>query len=240
VTSRPRYDEASDFYATMYGDSVSDPATAALLDLVGDVGGKRVLDIACGQGRVARALARRGADVVGVDVSGVMLDEALRIESSGPLGISYRHIDVTSRTRMPDAPYDVVTCSYGLTDIDDLDAVLNTVGSSLVPNGLFVFSIMHPCFPGWGSDVSASWPSDGSYFDEGWWRTTASSSPLRQRVGANHRTISTYVNALSRVGLFLETVREPLPPEKWIGNPVPISLIARCRRMPSPAADACR
>jgi 2-polyprenyl-3-methyl-5-hydroxy-6-metoxy-1,4-benzoquinol methylase len=237
VTSRPRYDEASDFYATMYGDSVSDPATAALLDLVGDVGGKRVLDIACGHGRVARALARRGADVVGVDVSSVMLGVARRIENSDPLGISYRNIDVTSRSPMPDTPYDIVTCSYGLTDIDDLDAVLHTVGSSILPDGLFVFSIMHPCFPGWGSDVSASWPTNGNYFDEGWWRSTASSSRLRQRVGANHRTISTYVNALSRVGLLLETVREPVPPEEWIGDPVPMNFIARCRRMPAPAAD---
>jgi hypothetical protein len=49
-----RYDGVADLYEAMFGDSVEDPATAALLDLVGEVAGQRVLDIPCGSGRVAR------------------------------------------------------------------------------------------------------------------------------------------------------------------------------------------
>ena len=71
-----RYDDIADFYAAETGDDVSDPATAATLALLGDVTGMRLLDLACGQGRVSRELARRGARVVGIDLSSALLEEA--------------------------------------------------------------------------------------------------------------------------------------------------------------------
>jgi hypothetical protein len=50
-----RYDhEIVDVYATMMGDAVADPATSALLDLLGDISGLRVLDLPCGEGRARR------------------------------------------------------------------------------------------------------------------------------------------------------------------------------------------
>ena len=56
-----RYDnEVAATYSAMLGDTVEDPGTAALLDLLGEVSGMRVLDLPCGEGRVARELARRG------------------------------------------------------------------------------------------------------------------------------------------------------------------------------------
>jgi 2-polyprenyl-3-methyl-5-hydroxy-6-metoxy-1,4-benzoquinol methylase len=52
--------------------------------------GLRVLDLACGQGRLSRELARRGARVVGLDISNELLDKARAVEKDEPLGISYR------------------------------------------------------------------------------------------------------------------------------------------------------
>ena len=102
----------------------------------------------------------------------------------------------------------------GLSEIDDLDGVLATVVRCLRPGGRFVFSILHPCFPGAG-DISGSWPSGGGYFDEGRWTAAGSRSTLRQQVGANHRMLSTYVVALARHGLNLDVLREPAPPAEW-------------------------
>ena len=64
-----RYDHIADFYDATAGQAVTDPATAALLDLAGDVRRMRVLDVACGPGRVARELVHRGAQVTGLDIS---------------------------------------------------------------------------------------------------------------------------------------------------------------------------
>src|SRR5215831_6650399 len=90
-----RYDRIADFYDARAGQSVTDPATAALLELAGDVGGLRLLDLACGQGRVARELARRGARVTGLDISAALLGKAIAAETLEPFGIHYAQCDVT-------------------------------------------------------------------------------------------------------------------------------------------------
>lgn len=51
--TQARYDAVADFYTSGF-DSTDDPATRALLDLLGPVAGLRVVDVACGHGRVSR------------------------------------------------------------------------------------------------------------------------------------------------------------------------------------------
>jgi len=84
-----RYDEFAEWYEQWIGDAT--PLIAAHSDLLPAVTGERVLDIACGQGRMSRYLARLGADVVGVDISAAMLGKARAI---GPEDIFYVRADV--------------------------------------------------------------------------------------------------------------------------------------------------
>src|SRR5258708_40057570 len=91
----PRYNEIADPYHDTVGDTPPDPATAALLELTGSVSGRRLLDLACGQGRIARALARRGAGVVGVDISEALLERARAAERRDGLVITYLYGDVS-------------------------------------------------------------------------------------------------------------------------------------------------
>jgi SAM-dependent methyltransferase len=229
VDGRPaRYDAAADDYVTMFGDRVDDPATATLLQMLGDVRGTRVLDAPCGEGRVGRALARGGAQVIGVDLSAVLLDKARAAEAREPLGIEYMLADVSSADALGGVRVAVVVCSFGLSDIDDLDGALETFRHVLNAAGTFVFSILHPCFPGLGSVASSSWPP-GGYFTEGWWRADAAESDLRRAVGSNHRTLSTYLNGFRRHGFELEEFAEPPPPPEWPATPVPMFLVGRCR-----------
>ena len=230
-----RYDAVADFYVADVGDRVDDPATAALLELAGLQEGAEVVDIACGHGRVSRAAARRGASVFGVDLSERLLAAAEAAEREEPLGIRYANVDVTSPDVLRHAAFDVVLCNFGLSDIDDLDGALATVSRSLRPAGSFVFSILHPCFPGWGDRAASAWPTGDGYFHEGWWRPTTAGSALRRRVGANHRTIGTYVNAVLGHGLPVEEIVELPPPAAWLRaeadrDPVPTFLVVRCRR----------
>ncbi|MBF6614094.1 MAG: class I SAM-dependent methyltransferase [Chloroflexi bacterium] len=231
-----RYDEFADFYEAFAPDLYDDPVSGALLSLVGDLSGLQLLDLACGHGRMARELARRGAHVVGVDISAALLDKARGCEQVDPMGIVYLHADVTSPDTLKGEIFDGAVCSFGLSDIDDLNGAIATVARVLRPSGSFTFSILHPCFSGWeAKGASPSWPPGQGYFAEGWWRSSGPAGGVRTKVGANHRMISTYLNTLAHYGLMIEEVAEPKPPQEWLDvapsmGPVPIYLIVRCRK----------
>jgi 2-polyprenyl-3-methyl-5-hydroxy-6-metoxy-1,4-benzoquinol methylase len=212
-----RYDEFAGWYDDWVGDDVSEPCASAVLDAVGDVRGLRVLDLGCGSGRIARALAKREAQVVGIDISKELVNRAERKEAESQLGINYVVADAASNVWRAVGPFDGVVSNMALMDIDDLEGTLSSVASVLVPNGWFVFSIFHPCFPGFGVRLP-SWPAEGSYFDERWWNTGGNG--CRGRVGIYHRTISSYLNALLDAGFELTSFGEPAGAEAD-GEPIP-------------------
>jgi len=69
--------------------TVSEVILPNLLALVGEVEGEAICDLACGQGWVARELARGGAQVTGLDLAPNLLALARRSEEQEPLGIVY-------------------------------------------------------------------------------------------------------------------------------------------------------
>jgi SAM-dependent methyltransferase len=227
------YDAVADFYEAGWPDSYDDSVTAALLQQIGPVAGRSVLDAACGHGRITRELARRGAKVLGVDISAALLAKAEAPEREQPLGVVYLHADITaSDIPVPEQSYDIVICSFGLSDIDDLDGALSLVAKSIRPQGRFVFSILHPCFPG-GGEVSGSWPTGASYYDEGRWTPEGGLSSLRRQVGANHRTLSTYVAGLRAHQFCIDNFIEPPPPSEWTASRIeagrhPVFLVVTC------------
>src|SRR5215469_1717185 len=214
-----RYDGFAEWYQQWVGDTV--PLIAAQPGLLPPVAGARVLDIACGQRRMSRCLARLGADVTGVDISAPMLAKARAV---GPENIAYLRADITQRPAWWDGrPFDGCTCELALMDIDELAGTLSTVSTVLRHGGWFAASIVHPCFPGTERGRS-SWPPGESYEAEGWW-TSPDHNPdgVRIRVGATHRKLSTVLNALLDAGLDAEHFVEP-------PAPVPAYLLWRCRR----------
>jgi len=72
--TQARYDQFAEWYEQWVGDAP--PLIAAHAGLLPAVTGDRVLDIACGQGRMSRYLASQGADVTGIDISAAMLGKA--------------------------------------------------------------------------------------------------------------------------------------------------------------------
>jgi ubiquinone/menaquinone biosynthesis C-methylase UbiE len=82
-----------------------------LFKLLGDLSGKSVLDLACGEGFYTRFIKRRGAArVVGVDISQGMIDLARREEERNGLGIDYLIQDV--KQLVIDETFDVVVAAY--------------------------------------------------------------------------------------------------------------------------------
>jgi 2-polyprenyl-3-methyl-5-hydroxy-6-metoxy-1,4-benzoquinol methylase len=221
---RARYDAIVDWYLPWVGASaglICDPATAVM---PARLDGQRWLDVACGAGRTTRELAKRGARVVGVDLSTNLIARARAAEAVECQSVTYIVAEVADPARWWDGErFDGAVCEMAFMDIDDLEGTVAAVAESLRPGGAFRASLVHPCFPGNEAGLS-SWPPERGYAAEGFW-TSAHHNPdgVRIRVGSNHRTLATYLNVFFDAGFALERVREP-------PTPVPTWLVLALRR----------
>ena len=241
------YDDIAEWYNTWVGTHSmrDDPFFPAVEALMGEVAGRRICDLACGQGRVARYLADLGASVVGIDLSTKLLEIARRHEEAMPRGIEYIQADARNLDGDMFGTFDGVVCFMALMDIPDLAPTLASVARILRPGGWFVFAILHPCYhtPQSGEIASPAGTvrTIRSYFIEGHWRSDTRTGPPG-KVGAYHRTLSTYINALTDAGLQLMRLSEPHPTPNLNDSPslsgsrrpvwseVPAVLVVSCRK----------
>ncbi|MAF52605.1 MAG: class I SAM-dependent methyltransferase [SAR202 cluster bacterium] len=212
MTTNP-YDDIAEWYDDRVRSAWGHPGDesdllAMLTGLTGDVDGLDICDLGCGQGIVSRRFARMGARVVGVDISSRLLAIAAREESANPLGVEYVNDDAQSLSRLSGGSFDGVVCTWSMADIEDLDSCYRSVERILRPGGWFVFLITHPCFQGPGSRWVGAERVVVDYFAEGFWRSE-NPDGVRGKVGAHHRTLSTYLNGLVEAGLSLERLVEP-------------------------------
>jgi 2-polyprenyl-3-methyl-5-hydroxy-6-metoxy-1,4-benzoquinol methylase len=106
-----RYDQFAEWYE-QWTSGFGPTLISAHPELVPPLSGHRVLDLACGHGRLTRVLARAGAKVVGVDFSVALLDRARANDS---IGISYVLADVTRTPSWWDGhPFDGCTCELAM------------------------------------------------------------------------------------------------------------------------------
>lgn len=110
---------------------------ALILDLVGAVDGRSVLDIGCGDGTFAFELARRGARVTGIDASQAMIDAAQARAVRDHADVSFA---VATSEQLPyaAAQFDVVTAITVLCFIDDARPVFREIARVLRPGGRLV------------------------------------------------------------------------------------------------------
>jgi SAM-dependent methyltransferase len=153
---------AYDGFAATFAQHAADGAYNAyydrpvVLELLGDVTGRRVLDAGCGPGLYAAELVTRGADVIGFDQSSDMVQ--LARERLGPDVPVRRHDLDEPLDWLPDSAVDLAVMALVIHYVEDRVAALRELHRVLRPHGRLVLSTTHP---------TADWLGNGGgYFDE--------------------------------------------------------------------------
>lgn len=156
------------FYASMLSDEVSDIQAEFIWSLLDLAAGQRVLDLACGHGRIANRLAQRGAAVTGLDATALFLEVARHDASNRGVTVDYVQGDVRA---LPWADhFDTVLCwftAFGYFDDEQNRQVLSQVFDSLKVGGRFLVELNHKdgLLPRWvPSSVERS--AEGMLIDE--------------------------------------------------------------------------
>lgn len=122
------------------------PATERLLEVQP---GQRVLDVACGNGAFSRRLAAQGATVVACDFSPTFIEKARERTTEHTHRITYHVIDATDEPQLMTLgakQYDAAVCTMALMDMTTIEPLFAALHRLLKPGGIFVYSLMHPCF----------------------------------------------------------------------------------------------
>ena len=119
------------------------PLRLGWIDGLANLAGKRVLDVGCGGGILAEAMARRGADVTGIDLSEKPLKVAqLHLLESG-LAIRYELISAEELQKTSSNSFDVVTCMELLEHVPDPSSTVAACAKLAKPGGRVFFSTIN-------------------------------------------------------------------------------------------------
>lgn len=189
-----------------YGDTRCD--SDETLHLLPDVSGKTVLELGCGGGNVGITLAKRGAQVIGVDLSSAQLQIAK--QKAEEQGVTIRYVESAIETFdfTAIAPVDLVISVCALQYVADLPEVFRQIYTTLAPSGVFVFSTDDPIF--YSVAAKFLWDEPGlqpTYFHSGseTWKWQADDE---YAFTTYRHPIDFYVNTLASVGFHIERFHE--------------------------------
>ena len=201
-----------------YTDGADAEYEEQVLPLVDEylAGATRVVDVGCGEGQVARRVAKLGAEVVGVDPTVAQVTVA-RERGGGP------HYVLAAAEAMPfrDASFDAGLSCLVFEHLDPFEPAIAEVGRVLAPGARFMLFLNHPLLQAPGS----GWVID-HILDEQYWRIgpylVEDHSMEEVAPGVVlpfiHRPISAYINALIEHGLVIQRIEEPAPPPGFIAR----------------------
>ena len=180
--------------------------------LMGDVRGKRVLELACGGAQNSIALSSWGADVVAIDISSNQLGFALSLREK--MGQSFDLVtgDMAAPLMFRPGSFDIVLSAFGWEFIPDLRTCLTHCADLIRPGGQMVMSTVHPLTAfDWDMGRSSLLVTD--YFNppvEVW----EDPVPEGHSPGLTFfRTIEDLVGSVTEAGLVVERLLEPYPLE---------------------------
>jgi SAM-dependent methyltransferase len=212
----------------------ADIPTESDLKLLGPLDGKRILDLGCGAGHNAIALARQGAKVIAVDESADQIAAAREACEREGVKIELHHAPLAELAFVRADTIDACFSAYGLAGIGDLDRVLRQVHRVLRPEQPLVFSLPHPAFAVVDPGNIDPLRIRRSYFDPApvAWSGADGATPDRPR------TLQELATSLFRNNFRLDNLLEPEPSTGGARSPhwteamrwLPATLILRARK----------
>jgi ubiquinone/menaquinone biosynthesis C-methylase UbiE len=176
-------------------------ARPAILDLAGNVAGRRVLDAGCGSGPLFEALRDRGATVTGFDSSTAML--ALARQRLGA-GATLHLADVGGPLPFPDRAFDDVVASLVLHYLKDWSAPLAELRRVLRPGGRLIASVYHPI-------VFKLVSPAADYFATVQWSEECTFGGQSAVLTYWHRPLHAMTDAFTAAGFRIAVISEPPP-----------------------------
>jgi 2-polyprenyl-3-methyl-5-hydroxy-6-metoxy-1,4-benzoquinol methylase len=186
----------------------------AIRDAIAPATGRRVLDIGCGEGILARQLADSGAEVVAIDPCPNMLHQATR--KTRPGAVLYDLRAAVDAADVGKANFDTVVSNMVLMDLPDYQVAIKAIAQALRKGGQAVCSILHPhCF----DPETGRWWQDAGHEDPVLFKVRREQGRWARfvRVDANapvetfyfHRNCDDYRRAFKRVKLKITDELEP-------------------------------
>jgi SAM-dependent methyltransferase len=189
------------------------------LRLLGDVKGKRVLDLGCGTGEAAITFAKHGAVVIAVDGSVDRLARARARAEEDEVRVEWHHADLAELAFLRADSVDVAYSSFAVGSVDDVARLFRQVQRVLRPHAAFVFSYEHP----FSLCVGAGGTVERSYFDH----QPVTATRDGEAVVLHPRTVSEVFVELGRAGFRVDVLAEPAPNQ---GVRLPTTIVWRARK----------
>lgn len=193
-----------------------------LFRMLGVLKSKKIYDVACGNGYLARKYIKKGAkEVWASDISPKLIEIAQNKYSTH--GIKYFVSDAVDFRSLPKNYFDIVTVNMAIFHIYNLDKFFKGINGILKSKGRVIFTFDHPlkqvAYSKWGREqdlvkVYEKYLSERLIFSRNHWLKKDKDVPTYVR------PLSVYINALSKNGLLVKTVDEPVSITEYQGKRV--------------------
>lgn len=183
----------------------------AILESLPKRKGLKILDAACGEGYLARMIARLKMRVWGIDFSQTLIQAAHEEEDTRPLNIRYAARDMRE-TNLPSSFFDIVVSHHGINELENPGQALKEFARVLKKRGRIVLLFLHPCF-----DFPIT--LDGKTVSQHYFRKEKVERPRYLVWGREspepyfylHLPLSEWALIIREAGFDLKDIREPQP-----------------------------
>lgn len=187
---------------------------AAIVDAVLEQKPRRVLDVGCGEGWLARALSAQGIAVTGIDGSAPLIEAAQALGGGTFLVVSYD--ELRADASVIEGPFDAVVANFSVLD-DRAEELVRALQPLMAQGGRLIVQTVHPLFAG-----------DGAY-EDGWRTETFDAIPgtWSEAMPWYFRTLGSWARVFANAGYSLLEIREPMYADRL--RPASIMFIAQTK-----------